>query len=110
MTRSSLHRSSSAEREPCCRTGMPKERGAIQSVAWRRNERLQSMRKNLSAVAADLPAALLTARNSVHPVRHTYTAPRHLRPRLAARLGEDHPPAYGREQRLQVTFRDSGSD
>jgi hypothetical protein len=38
---------------------MPKERGAIQSVARRRNERLQSMRKNLSAVAADLPAALL---------------------------------------------------
>ena len=59
MTRSPLHRSSSEEREPCCRTGMPKERGAIHSVAWRRNERLQSMRKNLSAVAADLPAALL---------------------------------------------------
>ena len=59
MTRSPFHRSSSAEREPCCRTGMPKERGAIQSVAWRRNEKLQSVRKNLSAVAADLPAALL---------------------------------------------------
>jgi predicted lipoprotein len=38
---------------------MPKKSGALQSVAWRRNEKLQSVRKNLSAVAADLPAALL---------------------------------------------------